>query len=393
MNIIREKILYFVTCGIFLMNIVSCNNDDDLSVSSLNPVIAFVPGSIVEGFTEGDTINLQVGYFGSDTVTEVTANYAITGAINRTGTVTIPAGALTANIEITVSDDLIVNGAREFAVSLTDGSIALNDVSVNPILPITIDSIGIADDVITFGVTGDTLNVIEGEEATIPLGFTGSGDIDEVLTISYSIDVVNTTAVAGDYSITPSSPFTWDPEVDTLEEFPSLKITFTDDLATNPSDTLVLKVGNISVSGSDEVVLSATTDNFIEYRFVDDLKTVGFSMDTVYLDSSAIASASNIITAELTVDREVLSDAGVTYVTPAPLTIDGIGFSIFSPGTTTSNVRIDASGLTFNPSNAETDTTYFTLEIAGFAAVSNSDTELRVDSEKDSYVIGVIDPE
>ncbi|WP_255902152.1 Calx-beta domain-containing protein [Paradesertivirga mongoliensis] len=128
-----------VTPGVQSINITDNDNIPANNVITLNKA-----SDAEEGLVDGQfKVSFPLGYTSS---VATTVNYAITGTATNgtdytslTGQVIIPAGANSADIDILVNDDLIIESTETVSLGLSSATNSISALSVNPLTTVTAD--------------------------------------------------------------------------------------------------------------------------------------------------------------------------------------------------------------------------------------------------------------
>ncbi|MDB5391734.1 MAG: hypothetical protein JWM11_7380, partial [Planctomycetaceae bacterium] len=252
----------------------------------------------------------------SDTVVHYTITGSASGGIDYTalsGTVTIPTGQTTADINVTVLDDAIVEGTE--TVVLTLSSLGVHDPETT--LDVTPSRLTAAinildDDVSTLTISSPT--VTEGNVGTSTMTFTVTSPNAVPGGFTVGFNVANLTTQSNDYSVVTTSPLTFS---GTAGETRTITLNVIGDINSEANETLSVTLGAV-VPGSPAVAGSIISGAVGTGTIVND-DVVTFSV------SDAVASESaGVLTFNLVADKAFDTDTTMT-VTFTDITATGGG--------------------------------------------------------------------
>ena len=265
----------------------------------------------------------------SDTPTVIA--YTVSGSASGggdyaalSGTVTIPVGATSALIDVSVIDDVVVEGNEDVIVTLTSITSGDAQISIDPANDT--DNVTIADDDVLEWSLAGVLNVNEGALATYSLSHNATLQAGETATVEFSISDVTTTgadyasfsaavaAAASSYA-GPGS-VTWD----------GTTLTFTSDGmgVMNPFQISLLAVNDAIVEGPENYTISITNSgsstgattainpaaNTITTTIHDTIDAVGTAFDKATFSLTGATSVNEASTTDYTITIDATLQAG-----------------------------------------------------------------------------------
>jgi hypothetical protein len=125
----KIKIIYII--AILLITFTSCESDGEIDSPSYEGTSWIQFESEAVSVTEANTINIPVLLASSDNTSGTTVNFTVSSQasdrfnITQNGSVQIPAGEFSANIELIPVDDNMVNGDAEITISLSNTGVGI----------------------------------------------------------------------------------------------------------------------------------------------------------------------------------------------------------------------------------------------------------------------------
>lgn len=125
----KNKIVYIL--AMLLITFTSCENDEEIDTPSYEGTswIQFESESV--SVTEANTVNIPVLLASSSNASGTTVNFTVTSQasdrfnITQNGSIQIPSGEFSANIELIPVDDNLVNGDAEITITLSSSEVGV----------------------------------------------------------------------------------------------------------------------------------------------------------------------------------------------------------------------------------------------------------------------------
>ncbi|WP_075082765.1 Calx-beta domain-containing protein [Mariniblastus fucicola] len=376
--------------------------DDDLAIVSIvaNDAVAGEPS---------DNGQFTVTMSGpSDSPTVIA--YSVSGAASNgadfatlAGRVTIPAGQVSALIDVSVLDDAVVEGVEDVVVTLT--SISSGDSQISIDAANSSDSATISDDDVASWSLVGAPTVNEGAAATYNLNLDGTLQAGETASVEFSIadntssasdhDSFSTAVATAVSAYTGAGSLAWD----------GTTLTFTSDgtgamaelsidlLAVNDSvvegvEDYSISIANESSSTGAAIVIDAS-DQLVTTEIQDTIDAVGTSLDKATWSISGAASVDESQTTNYTISIDATLQSGETALVEMSLThLDTIAADIteFDSAVASAVTAYNASG---QPGSVAWDGTTLTFTSDGTGPMG--DLIVQIDANADGFLEGAED--
>jgi hypothetical protein len=296
------------------------------------PTVTFTAES--QGATEGDsplTITAQISAVSGRnvavpfTMTGSTATGGGTDYLITASPITITAGGTTANITVTITDDVIKEPSETVIVTMGSPTNATQGATTVHTVTIT-DNDAIPS--VTF--TAATQSVSEGSgTATVTAQLSAAADLD----VTVPFTVTGTATETSDYTITTPHSIT----ITAGSDSANITVTLTDDSLDEVDETVIITMGELTnaLPGDITAHTATITDN-------DDAPTVTFTSAAqgateggipLIITAQISAASSKTITVPYTMTGSTATGGGVDYsITASPITL--------TPGSTTADITV-----------------------------------------------------
>jgi cytochrome c oxidase assembly protein Cox11 len=309
--------------------------------------------------------------------TDTVVNYTVSGTANPgsdyiplSGTVTIPAGQLSADIDVLVLNDDIVESGKSVILTLTglgahDSEITLDPSSANTTATIVITD----DDTDTLLISSPT--VTEGNAGTTTMTFTVTSPNAVAGGFTVAFNVANLTADGTDYTVVTSSPLTF---TGTAGETQTITVNVVGDTIVEATETLQVTLGQIGAVGLDvapRIITGAAGTGTITN---DDTDTLLISSPSVFEGNAGTTTMTFTVTSPnavqggftvpFVVTGVTANGTDYTVVTSSPLTFTGVAGE-------TQTVTVNVNGdTTLEPDETLTVTLGTAVPVAPVSAAS-----------------------
>ncbi len=299
---------------------IAINNGDYVSIAEIRPTIQFT-STTSSGFEPSNaSIAVSLNYIAKNAV-NVTYNTADGTAIApgdytavSGGSFTIPAGSKSANLTVTVINDVIVENDETFTVTLSSPTGGVN-LGTN-----TVNTYTIHDDdnsrKIYFTASGSS-----GSESVSPVSITVTIDaaqIDAVNPTSVDYSVTGGTATGGgvDYTLLGSGTATIAPNTQTT----TISLSVNDDALYESNETVIISLTN-PVNGN----LSSTNPIVYTYTILDN-----DSPPVIQFTSTSSSGSESVTSVNFQVSQNVVSGlaSSVNYTVTGTATGGGVDYSL-----------------------------------------------------------------
>jgi autotransporter-associated beta strand protein len=269
--------------------------------------------------------------------TDTVVNYTVSGTANAgsdyiplSGTVTIPAGQLSADIDVLVLNDDIVESGKSVILTLSglgahNPEITLDPSSVNTTATIIITD----DDTDTLLISSPT--VTEGNAGTTTMTFTVTSPNAVAGGFTVAFNVASLTADGTDYTVVTSSPLTF---TGTAGETQTITVNVVGDTIVEGTETLQVTLGQIGAVGLDvapRIITGATGTGTITN---DDTDTLLISSPSVIEGNAGTTTMTFTVTSPnavqggftvpFVVTGVTANGTDYTVVSSSPLTFTGL---------------------------------------------------------------------
>jgi len=407
-----KNYIYIVLMGLIIF---ACDDYDEsdqgINLEELPAYVAFdVAGTTVENPVEdvdelGGSVEFTVEA-PTGTMSDITVNYefggdavfgqdfTVAGASAAGGSLVVehdPENFLSfdeGSVTITLLTDAITDGDKTLTVTLvsaTNGEGENVPVGRGGTSLLTVATVNIADVPLEVSLSADSIAQVENSMDTtffdVSLNYAAPADVTVNFNTSGGL------VQGGDFSFVDFDNPLVIPAGETSATFSIVTI---DDVLKEDPDSLLIVMSGASIGGSGLSVALTEADT-LEYVQYDEMKTLGFSIDS---DSVAVSSVDeagfysfpvtldNVSTEAVTIDYTVSATggaAGVDYV-------DETGGSItFNPGQTKVDVTLQLLADAFsNASNVEIE-----VELTE-ASLTTTDAEVEFDGDRDGFKLVVV---
>ena len=358
---------------------VTINDNDAAVVTIANITVSESEGDavIIAQLDNPVAASFDVTIATSDGTADAGDDYTV-----PTGTLTFAANEQTMNITVPITNDVIVEGAETFTVTVSGSPTGVGDVTVSDTeneATVTITD----DDAAVVTIADITVDESEGDAVII-------AQLDNPVAASFDVTIATSdgTADAGDDYTVPTNTLTFAANDQTM----NITVPITDDAIVESTETFTVTVsgsptgvGDVTVSGTENVATVTITDNDAADLTIADVE-VDESAGTV----DVTVQLSNPLSVDLTVNVATAggtaSGAGVDYTAPgATLT--------FAAGNQTANITVPIN----NDDIVENDET-FTVTVSNpntagtlVGDVTVSDGEATVTINEDGMAILSVD--
>ena len=358
------------------------------------PTVEFSTAATTVGEEDG-TVTLTVT-LSAEQADDVTVDYT-TGEVSAdegvdyndaTGTLTIPAGDLSATIDVTINNDTDIEGDEDFEANLSNPStgVELGDTDV---VTVTIDddetpvTVSIAS-VTVVGLGTETDEYEEGETARVRVELSEAA----ATTIGVDYEITGGSAESNDYTLEPQADATFRLAFDPGETVATFDIDITDDTRDEPEETITFAISNVT----GPATLSSPTSDTI--TILEDLadEEDDISVNITDVSPSTTGDEGTILTITVELSSVSTEAHSVTYsatnvtTTDADYTIeDGTAPPdplVFSIGETEEQIQITLEDDAFDESQ---ETFTITLDsVTGTAIIGVDDSvDLIIDIDPD----------
>ena len=215
-----------------------------------NDVATVSIAAVTNGVEAGTPTNgLFTVTLSTPSATDTVVNYTVTGTATGgtdyatlSGSVTIPAGQTTANIDVTVLDDLVVEGTESVIVTLTGVGTGDSEITLDPI-PASLTATVLITDNDTNVLTISSPTVTEGNAGTTTLTFTVTSPTAVAGGFTVAFNVADISTNGADYTILTSSPLTF---TGTAGETQTVTINVVGDTIVEGDETLSVTLGQVT---------------------------------------------------------------------------------------------------------------------------------------------------
>lgn len=295
----------------------------------------------------------------SVSTTDTVVNYTVSGTATAgsdystlTGTVTIPAGQTTANINVAVLNDAIAEGTESVIVTLTGFGAHNSEITLDPTPANTTATVNITDnDTDTLTISSPT--VVEGNAGVTTMTFTVTSPTAVEGGFTVAFNVANVTTNGTDYTVVTTSPLTF---TGAAGETQTITVNVNGDTIVEGTETLSVTLGTVVPTGTvsaASVVSGAVGTGTITN---DDTNTLTISSPTV-VEGNAGTTA-------------------LTFTVTSPNAVEG-GFTVaFNVANVTTNgtdyTIVTSSPITFSGTAGETQT--ITINVNGDTTLEPTET-------------------